>query len=52
LLKIKSEIDAMKSTLDPKLFKPYYPKSLLDWPEDSDLKEFLLEVSYQYSRLG
>lgn len=51
LHEIKKEIEQMLTILEPSIFKPSYPRFMLDWPEESNLIDFLSEVAYQYERL-
>lgn len=51
LFEIKNEIEQMLKILEPSIFKPSYPRFMLDWPEESNLIDFLSDVAYQYERL-
>ena len=51
LKKVRREIVAMRSALDPKIFTPGYGRALLDWSNENGLIDFLIEVKYRYDRL-
>lgn len=51
LEKIYAELEKMRSVSDPKLFKPNYPRFLLDWPDNTGLKILLMNVAYKYGKM-
>lgn len=52
LEKILAELEKMRSVSDPKLFRPNYPRFLLDWPDDTGLKTLLMDIAYKYGKLS
>jgi hypothetical protein len=50
LQKVAGEIQKMASELDKSKYKPSYPRFLLDWPDEHGLVEYLIQVSYEYSK--
>jgi hypothetical protein len=51
LQKVKTELVKMRENLKPSVFKPSYPRFVLDWPDEHGLVAYLSEVAYQYSRI-
>lgn len=51
LLQIKKELEEMIRVMDPKIYKPSYPRFILDWPDEKGLIEELIDVAYQYNNL-
>lgn len=51
LMNTKNELEKMISIMDPRIYKPTYPRFVIDWPESSTLAEHLLEASYYYGKI-
>lgn len=51
LNRVKSEVEEMKESLNPSLFKPTYPRFVSDWPDDHGLVGLLTDLAYQYGRI-
>jgi hypothetical protein len=47
LINVRAELLAMSGDAS---HTPTYPRFVLDWPEDSDLKNTLIQLAYQYGR--
>jgi hypothetical protein len=50
LLRIRSDLWQMVAALSPAVFKPSYPRFILDWPDEHGLIRQLSEVAYEYDR--
>ena len=51
LIQIKKELEEMVSTMNPEVYKPGYPRFILDWPDEDGLIEELVDVAYQYNNM-
>lgn len=51
LHKVRIELETMSVEMSSSKFKPSYPRFVMDWPDEHGLIAYLVEVSYQYSRL-
>jgi hypothetical protein len=51
LRKVQAEVELMKQHLDPKVFKPSYPRFVLDWPDETGLVKLLVDVAYAYEKI-
>lgn len=48
---VKTELEKMAAIIDPRIYRPSYPRFVLDWPEDSALGDRLLSASDLYGRI-
>ena len=51
LVQVQKELENMRSVMDPKVFKPGYPRFLLDWSDETGLVDMLSELAYVYGKL-
>jgi hypothetical protein len=52
LLTVRDEILKMLSILSPAIYKPTYPRFILDWPDETGLIRILVDLAYDYERAG
>ncbi len=51
LKNVKAELQKMGEILKPSVYRPSYPRLVMDWEDKYGLIDYLTEVSYQYSML-
>lgn len=51
LRKVQTEVELMERHLDPKAFKPSYPRFVLDWPDEAGLVKLLVDVAYAFEKI-
>ncbi|MFG1175842.1 hypothetical protein AAFN90_20080 [Erwiniaceae bacterium CAU 1747] len=51
LIQVKKELEEMIRVMDPNIYKPGYPRFILDWPDEDGLIDELVNLAYQYGKI-
>lgn len=50
LINTKDELIKMINILDKSIYKPIYPRFILDYPSSSTLIDYLINIAYEYNK--
>ncbi|MDE9557837.1 hypothetical protein KKJ06_21140 [Xenorhabdus bovienii] len=51
LAQVKKELEEMISVMNPQVYKPSYPRFIMDWPDETGIISTLIDVAYYYQKI-
>ncbi|MBS9439731.1 hypothetical protein EAE91_22065 [Photorhabdus noenieputensis] len=51
LTQVKKELEEMIRVMNPQVYKPSYPRFIMDWPDENGVISTLIDVAYFYQKI-
>jgi hypothetical protein len=51
LTQVKKELEEMIRVMNPQVYKPSYPRFIMDWPDEDEIISTLIDVAYYYQKI-